>query len=271
MFDRAKKRKGAARGGKTAGKGTKPRAEGAPEEERRGAARSDGGKGGKGGKGPSRDPKARARAATRAVAGLTMGSIDWYRGMCVKMGSAVTVLGIAVLVLLVIDVVAITTRPSPVYFAATPGLKLAKLKPLNRPTMTQSGLINWATGVVTNTLGLDFLHWRNTLMKVKPDYTSSAFKSLVGSMQKSGMLDKIRKQRLVVSATVSKAPVIVAHGVVHGVLLWKIKIPLVVSYESSQGVQSTQHLIAMVLVERIKTSTYPRGVRIRQIVINQAS
>ena len=46
---------------------------------------------------------------------------------------------------------------------------------------------------------------------------------------------------------------------------------LIVSYESSQGVESTQRLIATVLVCRASTATTPRGVVIQQVVLKRES
>jgi intracellular multiplication protein IcmL len=58
---------------------------------------------------------------------------------------------------------------------------------------------------------------------------------------------------------------------VGGKATWKIEFPLVVSYESSQGVESTQNLMATVLVCRASTVTSPRGVVIQQVVLKRSS
>ena len=79
----------------------------------------------------------------------------------------------------------------------------------------------------------------------------------------------IRDKRLSVSAVVTRAPVIIASGLVGGKATWKIEFPLTVSYESSQGVESTQKLMATVLVARASTVTTPRGVVIQQIVLKR--
>lgn len=49
------------------------------------------------------------------------------------------------------------------------------------------------------------------------------------------------------------------------------RVSLIVSYESSQGVESTQRLIATVLVCRASTATTPRGVVIQQVVLKRES
>ena len=66
-------------------------------------------------------------------------------------------------------------------------------------------------------------------------------------------------------------PVITASGLVGGKMTWKVEFPLIVSYESSQGVESTQHLMATVLVCRASTVTTPRGVVIQQVVLKRNS
>ena len=63
----------------------------------------------------------------------------------------------------------------------------------------------------------------------------------------------------------------IASGLVGGTATWRIEFPLVVSYESSQGVESTQRLVATVLVRRASTVKTPRGVVIQQAVLKRDS
>lgn len=81
----------------------------------------------------------------------------------------------------------------------------------------------------------------------------------------------IQDKRLSVSAVVTRAPVIIASGLIEGRATWKIEFPIVISYESSQGVESTQKLMATVLVRRAATVTTPRGVVIQQVVLKRDS
>ena len=81
----------------------------------------------------------------------------------------------------------------------------------------------------------------------------------------------IQEKRLSASAIVTKAPVIIASGVIGDIATWRVEFPIIVSYESSQGVESTQHLMATVLVRRADTVKSPRGVVIQQIVLNRES
>ena len=127
------------------------------------------------------------------------------------------------------------------------------------------------TETITSAVSLDFLEWREKLSRVRENFEDEAFKSFLASLNSSGVLEMIRDKRLSVSAVVTRAPVISASGLVGGKSTWKIEFPLIVSYESSQGVESTQHLMATVLVCRASTVTTPRGVVIQQVVLKRNS
>lgn len=200
-----------------------------------------------------------------------MGGLGWYRNNfrhAIKLVMAMIItLGIALGIILFL----LLNQPKPQYFAATPDLRLAPLVPLDQPVLTQQGLLNWVADTITGAMSLDFLEWRKKLDSMRDHFDDAAYKSFLESMQSSGVLDMIREKRLSASAVVTKAPVIIASGLVGGVATWRIEFPLIVSYESSQGVESTQNLIATVLVRRASTAKSPRGVVIQQVVLQRNS
>ncbi len=204
-------------------------------------------------------------------AATVIGGLDWYRTQfrrSMKLALALTValcisLGVAALLLL--------NQPKPRYFAATPDLRLAPMVPLDQPLLTQEGLLTWASNAITGAMSLNFLEWREKLESIRPHFEDEAFKSFLASLQSSGVLDMIRDKRLSASAVATRAPVIIASGLVGGKATWKIEFPLIVSYESSQGVESTQKLLATVLVRRASTAKTPRGVVIQQVVLRRDS
>ena len=202
--------------------------------------------------------------AERLIGGLGWYRLQYQRAMKLAVGLVLVLLACAAAIgLLVIK------QPAPRYFAATPDLRLAPLVPLDKPVLTQQGLLNWVTETVSNAVSLDFLEWREKLSRTREHFDEEAFKSFVASLNSSGILEMIRDKRLSVSAVVTRAPVIIASGLVGGKATWKIEFPLTVSYESSQGVESTQKLMATVLVARASTVTTPRGVVIQQIVLKR--
>lgn len=197
------------------------------------------------------------------------GGLSWYRAQYHRAMKLCFVLGGGMALCIAIIAALLYTRPSPRFFAATPDLRLAPLVPLDKPVLTQQGLLNWIAETVTNAVSLDFLEWREKLTRTRENFDEAAFKSFLASLKSSGILPMIQEKRLSVSAVVTKAPVIIASGLVEGRATWKVEFPIVISYESSKGVESTQKLMATVLVRRAATVTTPRGVVIQQVVLKR--
>jgi intracellular multiplication protein IcmL len=220
---------------------------------------------------PEKQAGTEAKSPPAVDAEMIIGGIGWYSSQYRRAMKLVLALILSLLAAVTLVFFLVLTRPTPRYFAATPDLRLAPLVPLDKPVLTQQGLLNWVSETITNAVSLDFLEWRDKLSRVRENFEDEAFKSFLSSLQSSGILDMIRDKRLSVSAVVTRAPVIIASGLVGGKATWKVEFPLVVSYESSQGVESTQHLMATVLVCRASTVTSPRGVVIQQVVLKRDS
>lgn len=199
--------------------------------------------------------------------GVVMESRGWYRD---KFRQVVTIcMALAGMLALSFgaNVVQGVSRPDPVYFAVSDDLRIKQLTPLDEPSVSQSALFNWTTRTITKTFNLDFLHWREQLMSVKPEYTDDCFKQLIKSLKNAGNLDMIRDRRLVLSAVVKNAPTITAKGVINGHMAWKMEFPISLSYESSERVVATQDLLCSVMVRRVSVLDHPRGIRLAQLVL----
>lgn len=204
-------------------------------------------------------------------AATVIGGLDWYRTQFRRSMKLSLCLVAALCLSLAVSALLLLNQPKPRYFAATPDLRLAPMIPLDQPLLTQEGLLTWASNAITGAMSLNFLEWREKLESIRPHFEDEAFKSFLASLQSSGVLDMIRDKRLSASAVATRAPVITASGLVGGKATWKIEFPLIVSYESSQGVESTQKLLATVLVRRASTAKTPRGVVIQQVVLRRDS
>ena len=199
------------------------------------------------------------------------GGLGWYRTQFRRAMKLALALAVALIISIAAIALLLLNQPGPRYFAATPDLRIAPLVPLDQPVLTQEGLLTWASDTVTSAMSLNFLEWREKLESIRPNFDDEAFKSFLGSLQSSGILEMIREKRLSASAITTRAPVIIASGLVGGAATWRIEFPLVVSYESSQGVESTQRLVATILVRRASTVKTPRGVVIQQVVLKRDS
>ncbi|MDR3812163.1 DotI/IcmL/TraM family protein [Bilophila wadsworthia] len=204
-------------------------------------------------------------------AAAVIGGLDWYRAQFHRAMKLALALTVALSISLIVAALLLLNQPKPQYFAATPDLRLAPMVPLDQPLLTQEGLLTWASNAITGAMSLNFLEWREKLESIRPHFEDEAFKSFLASLQSSGILDMIRDKRLSASAVATRAPVIIASGLVGGKATWRIEFPLIVSYESSQGVENTQKLLATVLVCRASTARTPRGVVIQQVVLKRDS
>ncbi|WP_165175228.1 DotI/IcmL/TraM family protein [Desulfovibrio sp. ZJ369] len=204
-------------------------------------------------------------------AAAVIGGLDWYRTQFRRSMKLSLCLVAALCLSVSLSALLLLNQPKPRYFAATPDLRLAPMVPLDQPLLTQEGLLTWVSSAITGAMSLNFLEWREKLESIRPHFEDEAFKSFLASLQGSGILDMIRDKRLSASAVATRAPVIIASGLVGGRATWKIEFPLIVSYESSQGVESTQKLLATVLVRRASTAKTPRGVVIQQVVLKRDS
>ena len=216
----------------------------------------------------SMDPHASSPAPD---ASAVIGGLGWYRTQFHRAMKLALGLSLALMVSLAVIALLLLNQPKPRYFAATPDLRLAPLVPLDQPLLTQSGLLTWVSDTITGAMSLNFLEWREKLEAVRPNFDDDTFKSFLSSLESSGILNMIQEKRLSASSVATGAPVIIASGLVSGKATWRIEFPLIVSYESSQGVESTQRLIATVLVCRASTATTPRGVVIQQVVLKRES
>ena len=198
-----------------------------------------------------------------------IGGLEWYRAQFRRAMKLALGLTVALCASAGVAAILFLNQPKPQYFAATPDLRLAPMIPLDQPLLTQEGLLTWVSDTITGAMSLNFLEWREKLESIRPHFDDAAYKSFLASLQSSGVLDMIRDKRLSASAVATRAPVIIASGLVGGKATWKVEFPLIVSYESSQGVENTQKLLATVLVCRASTAKTPRGVVIQQVVLKR--
>ncbi len=198
-----------------------------------------------------------------------LGGIAWYEKNYYMAMKLAVFLAFSLIASIGFSVFLYMTRPTPIYYAVTPDLRVAKLVPLTQPVMTEQGLLNWTSQIVTSSISLDFVDWREKLQSIRPNFASDAFSSFTKSMKDAGILDLIQSKRLNLSSVVQQAPVITNSGIINGSMSWKIEFPVLLSYESSQGVELTQELLAEVLVSRASTVTTPQGVVIKQMILKR--
>lgn len=204
-------------------------------------------------------------STTPGLEGL-LKELTWYKGMTAR---ALLIAGVSMPLALAgmgFGAWTLTHQPEPKYFAADNG-RLIPLIPLDRPSLDHAALVNWSVRVTGDALNLDFAHWRDDLMRVQDRFTPKGFAAFLNAMKSSGNLAAIQDKQLVATAVPNGAPVIVAEGVLNGQYSWRVKIPMLISYQGASAV-SPQNVYVTLLVTRVPTTQTPEGVGVAQFVMS---
>lgn len=151
------------------------------------------------------------------------------------------------------------------FFATNENFELRQLKALDSPVLTDTGLVNWTASTVTDTLSLDFIHWRSQLMKQQNKYTDGAWASFIASLKESGTIKWLEKDRLITHVTLRKAGIVTDKLLKGGRTVYKVELPVIISFESSKGLENSENWMAQVQVVRVGFEVNPAGIQISQI------
>lgn len=169
----------------------------------------------------------------------------------------------------VILVCAITYRylnpPKPEYFAANSQYQLIKWHPLSDPIVDNNYVLQWVTTAVLASFSLDYVHWRGQLQRASNYFTPSGWYWFLSAFKKSGNLETLKTLKMVSSAQVTAAPIVEYQAVLDGRYVWKIKLPIVVTYTSATKTIN-QPLKVTLIVERVSVEDSPDRMAINQFL-----
>lgn len=164
----------------------------------------------------------------------------------------------------------LTHRPAPQYFATNADGRITPLYPLSRPVVTPSELLQWATQAVVDTYTYSFVNYRKELQNASQNFTPDGWKQFQASLQASRNLETVLAKKMVVSAVPTGAPVITDQGILDGRYAWRIRIPLLVTYQSSDE-QIQQPVNVNILVVRVSNLDTPKGIAIAQFYASESA
>lgn len=156
--------------------------------------------------------------------------------------------------------------PQPQYFATTADGRLIPLIPISEPYVSHETLLEWASKAVIRAYKLDYVHWREQLNDMRPDFTDAGFLNHRQALEAAGTLEAVTQRRLVTSVVTRAPPIIINQGVLADRYVWKLEIPITLSYEGASKQSPPQKLITDVLVVRVPTNQLARGIAIHQLI-----
>ena len=156
------------------------------------------------------------------------------------------------IILAVALVFAVQIKPSRVYFATNLHGGIVELTPLSVPMVSSQGLLDWSNKTIVSMYAYDFVHYKEQIGGLKDSFTDKGFAGFLSSIDSSGVLDTIKKSRMVVSAVPQGAPVIESEGMINGVYTWRISEPILIAYQSSSEKADRKKLVT-ITVQRMST------------------
>jgi intracellular multiplication protein IcmL len=194
-------------------------------------------------------------------------SRSWYEAQNNKLFKILSIMQWTSIFLVLLIIFQAVTRPEPRYYGVTTELKVVEMIPMKEPSFTPKNIGSWTADVVTRALSLDFLYLREKLTDVQNDFSEIGFESYVKSLEQNGHIKKIETEKLNLSCALTGPPVVTNTKGIGREKTWRVEMPVLVSYQTSQGVVANQSLVAEVTVQKADASKKPRGVEISQLVL----
>lgn len=154
--------------------------------------------------------------------------------------------------------------PSPVYFPTSSSGRITPLIPLDQPNMTDTEILQWANLAIIAANSYNYVNYRSELQAASEFFTADGWNSFIKAIQSSNNLQAVISNKFVVSAMATQAPTIIERGVYNGSYSWRIRMPIMVTYQS-QTIASIPVVVNM-LITRVSTLNSPKGIGIAQFV-----
>lgn len=186
---------------------------------------------------------------------------DGWRAMIVIL----TILIVCLVALTITVAYALSREPEPRYFAVENG-RMIPMVPVSTPYIKPGDLNQWVARAIMESYMIDFQNFRARISENAKYFTPEGFDDYKRSLEESGRMKTIIDGWFVGSAVPEGPPVIVQEGVVNGRYMWRVRMPIIVSYNSKTHSLPPQRLMLTVVVVRVSSWENPYGIGISQIV-----
>ncbi len=190
---------------------------------------------------------------------------DFYRDSYYKAHFAVLLAIIINCVLAFAIYYKVSHPPEPEYFASTDDGRIVMMHSLSDPGVSNDFILQWAATNARKAFSVDFMHWKEQLQENSKNFSSSGWTSFIEQLKASNNLRTIKDLEMVSDAQVTEAPQIVRQGVISGRYVWKITMPLLVTYKNAnKTIPQTVQLTMVVIREPITDA--PHGLAINMFL-----
>jgi len=193
---------------------------------------------------------------------------EFYRDKFRLMATMMPILVITLLISIALNVILATRKPERDYFSVDQVGRITPIVALTEPYVTDAYLLTWVGETVARAYSFDAQNMQRQIGDLQPEFTPDGYTQYVESLQASGILEFVRKNLMIVSATPRGTPVITRKGQLGGAAIWQVQIPMLVVYRSSTKV-AEKNLVVQLTVVRRQTIEAAKGIGISQFIAQE--
>ena len=181
------------------------------------------------------------------------------------------IMGAMVIILLLIIAIGVVLyqsihQPLPVYKAVQADNQQMLLSPYEEPNLLPDTILEWASKAATIAYTFDFVNYNKQIAAARPYFTDAGWADYMRSV--NALIQTIVKNQIFVTGVVSGVPVVSNQGELPGRgYVWRVQIPFLVSYQSSETVRKDNFIVVITIV-RVPTNINPQGIGIDQFVMS---
>jgi intracellular multiplication protein IcmL len=196
---------------------------------------------------------------------LVMSRNNFYRDNYRRVVVALFLLIFVIIGLLGINYYVVSHPTKPAYFATTREGRITPLYALNQPIISQSELLQWSIRAVISSYSFNFVEYEKQFQQSRVFFSPQGWDYFMGALRSSRNLETVIKKKLVATAVPTGSAIIVNRGVINNRYTWKVRVPVLVTYQSA-STRFTQALVVTMIIQRVPLVNDPKGIAIEQFV-----
>ena len=140
--------------------------------------------------------------------------------------------------------------------------------PVDQPNQSDIALLVWSNEAIVSTFSYNFVNYKNELKKASSFYSNDAWVAFMNNPD-FYKLNEVQKDKLVVSAVATGAPIILQKGLINGVYTWGVQIPVLITYQSASTIKKDNKVVDLTVI-RVPNAISSQGVAISEFKMVEA-
>jgi intracellular multiplication protein IcmL len=141
-------------------------------------------------------------------------------------------------------------KPDPVrFFAVNSSGQLEQLIAQNRVVFTDKMVTNWVSMNIPRIYDIDFLNYKQQMQQAKELFDQKGWRSFTDAFGQ--IIKQVVADKLVMTASMTGVPMIIARGKTEDSQLWKIQLPILIQYQNSDKASDSNAVITVVVMQSI--------------------